>query len=81
MLYDASTGNMTFSETGTLPELNLEKVIAFKYLGIPLNVSPYGLFKSFNEQARKKAQSYLYSVLSLVRTGPGMASYLNFYFS
>ena len=72
MVYDASTGDMNFSESGTIPELNLEKVIVFKYLGIPLNISPYGLFKSFNEQARKKAQSYLYSVLSLLRTGPGI---------
>ena len=32
--------------------------------------SPYSLFKSFNEQVKRKAKQYLSSVLSLVRTGP-----------
>ena len=70
MVYDASTGKMSFSGGGPVPQLELEKVLVFKYLGIPLSVTPYGLFKSFNDQARTKAQNYLHSVLSLVRTGP-----------
>ena len=70
MLFDASSGKITFTQTETMPELTLEKVLLFKYLGIPLSVSPYGLFKSFNDQARRKAQTYLHGVLSLVRTGP-----------
>ena len=70
MEYNASTGKMRFSGVGTAPKLELEKVLVFKYLGIPLSVSPYGLFKAFNNQARSKAQNYLHSVLTLVRTGP-----------
>ena len=70
MEYNASTGKMKFSGVGTAPNLELEKVLVFKYLGIPLSVSPYGLFKAFNNHARSKAQNYLHSVLTLVRTGP-----------
>ena len=35
-----------------------------------MNCAPYSIFKSFNEQVRQRAQSYLYRVLSLVKTGP-----------
>ena len=57
-------------EVADLPPLVLDQVIAFKYLGIPVNSTPYNFFKSFNEQVRKRAKSYLTSVLSLVRSGP-----------
>ena len=57
-------------EVADLPPLVLDQVIAFKYLGIPVNSTPYNFFKSFNEQVRKRAKTYLTSVLSLVRSGP-----------
>ena len=69
MSHDSSTGNTNF-QGSQLSVLTLEQVLSFKYLGIPLNSSPYCLFKNFNEQVKKKAHSYLSSVLSLVRTGP-----------
>ena len=39
MIYDASTGKMRFSGGGPVPQLELEKVLVFKYLGIPLGVT------------------------------------------
>ena len=64
MSYDASTGKVTFNGIHLDP-LQLEEVIVFKYLGIHLNCSPYSFFRSFNENVKKKARSYLSSVLSL----------------
>ena len=69
MTHDAATGKVNFQSANLCP-ITLEQVLSFKYLGIPLCSSPYGLFNSFNEQIRKKAVNYLYSVLSLVKTGP-----------
>ena len=69
LTYNAVTGKTSF-EGDNLAPLQLEQVISFKYLGIPLNCSPYNLFKSFNEQVKQKAQNYLSSVLSLVKSGP-----------
>ena len=56
-----------------LPPISLEEVLSFKYLGIPLSSSPYMLFKYFNDQVKLKANNYLHSVLSLVKTGPDRA--------
>ena len=70
MLHNADTGKMTFTGSNTEPPITLDKVLQFKYLGIPLSVSPYGLFKAFNDQVKQKSQNYLYNVLSLVRSGP-----------
>ena len=69
LTYNAVTGKTSF-EGDNLAPLQLEQVISFKYLGIPLNCSPYNLFKSFNEQVKQKARNYLTSVLSLVKSGP-----------
>ena len=70
MSHDAKTDQTTFEGTENLHPLTLEAVVSFTYLGIPLCSSPYSLFKSFNDNVRKKARSYVYSVLSLVRSGP-----------
>ena len=70
MSYEAATEKIKFEGNSTLCSLTLEQVVSFKYLGIPLSSSPYGFFKSFNEQVKTKANNYLHSVLSLVRTGP-----------
>ena len=70
MTHDARTDKTTFEGTETLCPLTLDAAVSFKYLGIPLCSSPYSLFKSFNEQVKKKASNYVYSVLSLVRSGP-----------
>lgn len=70
MTFDAQTGDISFSGSDSLPPISFEAVLSFKYLGVPLCSSPYSLFKSFNEQVRRKAKQYLSSVLSLVRTGP-----------
>ena len=71
--HDASTGEMTF-EGDDIDDISLDQVISFKYLGVPLNCSPYCMFKSFNDQVRQRAQSYLYRVLALVKTGPKRSS-------
>ena len=69
MCYNATTGHTVFTGHQQDP-LCLEEVLCYKYLGIPVSCSPYGLFRNFNEQVKKRAQSYLSSVLSLVKTGP-----------
>ena len=73
MSYDASTGKVTFNGIHLDP-LQLEEVIVFKFLGIHLNCSPYSFFRSFNENVKKKARSYLSSVLSLTRSGPSRSA-------
>ena len=70
MMHDAATGNTVFNGSESLSPISFEAVLSFKYLGIPFCSSPYGLFKSFNEQVKRKAKQYLFSVLALVRTGP-----------
>ena len=72
MDYHASTGDITFTGSQTDP-VTLEQVLSFKYLGVPVSCSPYSLFKNFNDQVKKRSQSYLASVLSLVKTGPDRA--------
>lgn len=67
--YNAATNKISF-EAPNQPPLLLDQVLAFKYLGIYVSCAPYNLFKSFNEQVRKRARNYLTSVLSLVRSGP-----------
>ena len=70
--YNAVTDKILFEVTD-LPPLLLDQVLVFKYLGIPVNCTPYNLFKSFNDQVRARAKTYLRSVLSLVRSGPNRA--------
>ena len=70
MTSSAATGKVKFLGSSNLSSLTLEQVVSFKYLGIPLSTSPYGFFRSFNDQVKTKANNYLHSVLSLVRTGP-----------
>ena len=67
--YNAATDKISFTAPNQ-PPLILDQVLAFKYLGIYVNCAPYNLFKSFNEQVRKRARNYLTSVMSLVRSGP-----------
>ena len=69
MSYDASTGQMEFEGFDNEP-LNLELVLAFKYLGITISNSPYTLFKAHNNNVIKKANAYMNSIMSLVRSGP-----------
>ena len=54
----------------SLPSLELESVCHFKYLGIHVDCSPRKFTRKFNENMRKKADRYFYSVLSLARSGP-----------
>ena len=70
MRHDTSTGQTTFPGSANTVPLSLEAVCSFKYLGIHLNASSRNFFNSFNENVKKKARSYLSSVLSLVRSGP-----------
>ena len=70
--YNAATDQISFDFAG-FQSVCLDQVLVFKYLGIPINCTPYNFFKSFNDQVRKKAKAYLYSVLSLVRSGPDRA--------
>ena len=72
MTYNAATGKTTF-EGEDNSSLSLDQVIVFKYLGLEINCSPYNLYKSFNDQVKRKAKNYLTSVLSLVRCGPDRA--------
>ena len=67
--FDAAIGKVSF-EAQDQPPLLFDQVLAFKYLGILVNCTPYNLFKSFNDQVKKRARNYLTSVLSLVRSGP-----------
>ena len=69
MCYNATTGRTVFTGHQQDP-LSLEEVLCYKYLGIPVSCSPYSLFKNYNEQVKKRAKSYLSSVISLVKTGP-----------
>ena len=70
MRHNAVTGKTTFKKSDKSCSFTLDQVLSFKYLGVPVNCSPYNLFKSFNEQVKKKAKNYLSNVLSLVRSGP-----------
>ena len=70
--YNAATDQISFDFAG-FQSVCLDQVLVFKYLGIPINCTPYNFFKSFNDQVRKKAKAYLYSVLSLVRSSPDRA--------
>ena len=70
MSYDATIGETTFKGTPPMNDLTLDQVLHFKYLGVPLGCAPYSLFRSFNDQVKKRARGYLSSVLSLVKSGP-----------
>lgn len=70
MSYDSFTGQTSFQDSDGSPPLVLESVVSFKYLGVHVSSSPYSLFKSYNANVRKKAFSYLASVLSMAKTGP-----------
>ena len=70
LTHNAETGKTTFHGTASVKPLTLDQVLSFKYLGVPLGSSTLGIFKNFNEHVKKKAQNYLTSVLSLVRSGP-----------
>ena len=68
--YEASTETTSFQGSSLFPPLSLDQVLSYKYLGVPLNCSPYCLFKSFNDQVKKRAQMFMGRVLSLVKSGP-----------
>ena len=65
--HESQHGEVTFTDCGQ--DLTLEQVISFKYLGIPVSTTPYCLFKEFNAGVKRKAKSYMYSVMSLVKSG------------
>ena len=73
MSYNATSGKTTF-EGFNIDPLILEEVLFFKYLGIKINCTPHNLFKSFNDDVKRKAQSYLSSVFSLTRAGPNRSA-------
>ena len=70
MSFDSFTGETIFDNSDALPPLVLESVLSFKYLGVHVSSSPYSLFKCYNENVKRKALSYLASVLSMAKTGP-----------
>ena len=70
MSFDAQTGKTIFQDSTNSSPLLLDQVLSFKYLGVPLNCSPYHLFQCFNKQVQQRAQSFLSRVLSLVKSGP-----------
>jgi hypothetical protein len=70
MTYEAATGKTTFQGSSSLPPLTLDQVLSFKYLGVPLSSSPYSLFKSYNDQVKKRARDYHSRVLCLTKSGP-----------
>ena len=74
MSHNSATGKTTFDNNEDHDDFSLESVVAFKYLGITLNSSPSGFFKTHNENAKAKAKQYLQSILALVKTGPDRAS-------
>ena len=72
MSYNSTTGHTTFTGP-TLAPISLEEVLCFKYLGIPVCCTPYNLFKNYNDQVKKRSQSYLTNILSMTKTGPNRA--------
>ena len=74
MMYQPRTGNMTFLGPNDVTPILLEQVLSFKYLGVPLSCPAHGMFKSFNANCIKKAESYMRSILSLVKNGPDRSS-------
>ena len=70
LLYDGSSGNLIFPGSGSDSSLNLGQVLAFKYLGVQISAPVFGLFKDYNVKVKQKANNYLASTLSLVRSGP-----------
>ena len=73
MTHNASTGETVFTGRDLDP-LHLEEVLKYKYLGIHLNCSPYNFFRTFNDNVKKKARSYLSGVLALTRSGPNRSA-------
>ena len=73
--HDASIGTAEFSipdETNTV-EFSLDKVISFKYLGVPISSAPWRFFCDYNQQVKARARSYVSRVLALSRSGPDVA--------
>ena len=73
MTHDAPNGRTVFHGSPSQPQLSLDEVLSYKYLGAPLGSSPRNLFQAFNKQVRDRAQHFLIRVLSLVKTGPDRA--------
>ena len=57
MAYDASSGEEEFSECSEIPTISLEKVCSYKYLGIPLSISPYCLFKDYHNRIKTRGKT------------------------
>ena len=68
--YNVDSGHSVFSGGSGMECITLEQVIAFKYLGVAINSSSRGFFKTFNDNVKKKARQYMLSVMSLSKTGP-----------
>ena len=73
MMYNATTGQTSFSGSQEYSEMTLQQVVVFKYLGVDICSSPRGLFRAYNERVKAKARQYLQCVLALVRAGPDRA--------
>ena len=56
MSHDSATGKTTFDNIEDHDDFSLESVVAFKFLGITLNSSPFGFFRTHNENAKAKAK-------------------------
>ena len=74
MLYKPSTEKITFQGPEDASPILLDQVISFKYLGVPVSAPAHGMFRSFNSNCIKKAQSYMRTILSLVKNGPDRSS-------
>ena len=72
MMYNATTGQTSFSGSQEYSEITLQQVAIFKYLGVDICSSPRGLFRTYNERVKAKARQYLQSVIAfaLLKAGP-----------
>ena len=52
MMYNATTGQTSFSGSQEYSEITLQQVAIFKYLGVNICSSPRGLFKAYNERVK-----------------------------
>jgi len=62
-----------YSDTDDPDPLNLDQVLSFTYLGVPINSAPRRFFNDCNDRVKHRAQAYLSRVLSLSKSGPDRA--------
>ena len=56
------------TQTGKME--NMDITMFFKYLGVNIDLAPWKLYSHYNEQVIRTARNYMYSVMSLAKTGP-----------